>query len=95
MGERTIDLIDEGFDLAIRLAPPPDSSLIVRSLATWRHVLCCSPAYLEKYGHRSNCPNSQNAIGFAMYSIRMGTTGISSTERRAGDGAGLRQSGHQ
>jgi DNA-binding transcriptional LysR family regulator len=50
MGEREIDLIDEGFDLAIRLTPPPDSSLIVRSLATWRHVLCCSPAYLEKHG---------------------------------------------
>jgi DNA-binding transcriptional LysR family regulator len=50
MGERNIDLIDEGFDLAIRLALPSDSSLIVRSLATWRHVLCCSPAYLEKYG---------------------------------------------
>jgi DNA-binding transcriptional LysR family regulator len=50
MGERTIDLIDEGFDLAIRLTPPPDSSLVVRSLATWRHVLCCSPAYLEKHG---------------------------------------------
>jgi DNA-binding transcriptional LysR family regulator len=50
MGERTIDLIDEGFDVAIRLTPPPDSSLIVRGLATWRHVLCCSPAYLEKHG---------------------------------------------
>jgi len=53
MGEREIDMIDEGIDLAIRLTPPPDSSLIVRSLATWRHVLCCSPAYLEKHGpHR-------------------------------------------
>ena len=50
IGERTIDLIDEGFDVAVRLTPPPDSSLIVRSLATWRHVLCCSPAYLEKIG---------------------------------------------
>ncbi len=50
MGERTIDLIDEGIDLAVQLAPLPDSSLIIRSLATWRHVLCCSPAYLEKYG---------------------------------------------
>ena len=50
MGEREIDMIDEGFDLAIRLTLPPDSSLIVRSLATWRHVLCCSPAYLEKHG---------------------------------------------
>src|SRR5260370_23255016 len=47
MGERTVDMIDEGFDVAVRLTPPPDSSLIVRSLATWRHVLCCSPAYLE------------------------------------------------
>jgi DNA-binding transcriptional LysR family regulator len=50
MGERTKDLIDEGFDVAIRLTPPPDSSLIVRSLATWRHVLCCSPGYLEEHG---------------------------------------------
>jgi DNA-binding transcriptional LysR family regulator len=50
MGEREIDMVDEGIDLAIRLAPPPDSSLIVRRLATWRHVLCCSPAYLKKHG---------------------------------------------
>jgi DNA-binding transcriptional LysR family regulator len=50
MGERTIDIIDEGFDIAIRLTPPPDSSLIVRSLATWRHVLCCSHHYIEQHG---------------------------------------------
>jgi DNA-binding transcriptional LysR family regulator len=50
MGERAVDMIDEGFDVAIRLTPPPDSSLIVRSLATWRHVLCCSHAYLETHG---------------------------------------------
>src|SRR5436190_15110034 len=50
MGERAVDIIDEGYDVAVRLTPPPDSSLIVRSLATWRHVLCCSPAYIEKYG---------------------------------------------
>jgi DNA-binding transcriptional LysR family regulator len=49
MAEREIDIIDEGFDIAIRLTPPPDSSLIVRNLATWRHVLCCSHAYLEKF----------------------------------------------
>jgi DNA-binding transcriptional LysR family regulator len=50
IGERMVDMIDEGYDIAIRLTPPPDSSLIVRSLATWRHVLCCSPGYLEKHG---------------------------------------------
>src|SRR6516164_3389163 len=50
IGERDVDLIDEGFDVAVRMVPPPDSSLIVRTLATWRHVLCCSHAYLEKHG---------------------------------------------
>jgi len=44
------DLIGDGFDLALSMLPPPDSSLIVRNLATWGHVLCCSPGYLEKHG---------------------------------------------
>ena len=50
MGEADVDLIEEGYDVALRMTPPPDSSLIVRSLATWRHVLCCSHEYLEKHG---------------------------------------------
>ena len=48
-GRARIDLIDEGFDLAIRLSrrlTQPDRA----SLATWRHVLCCSHGYLEKHG---------------------------------------------
>jgi DNA-binding transcriptional LysR family regulator len=49
MGEQNIDMIEERIDVAIRLSPPPDSSLIARSLATWRHVLCCSHGYLEKH----------------------------------------------
>jgi DNA-binding transcriptional LysR family regulator len=39
IGGRMVDLVEEGFDLAIRPTPPPDSSLIVRRLATWRHAL--------------------------------------------------------
>jgi DNA-binding transcriptional LysR family regulator len=50
IGERNVDLIDENFDLAVRMVPSPDSSLIVRSLATWRHVLCCSHGYIDKHG---------------------------------------------
>jgi DNA-binding transcriptional LysR family regulator len=50
MGEADIDLIGEGVDVALRMTSPPDSSLIVRSLATWRHVLCCSHSYLETHG---------------------------------------------
>jgi DNA-binding transcriptional LysR family regulator len=50
MGEADVDLIEEGYDIALRMTAPPDSSLIVRSLATWRHVLCCSQSYIEKHG---------------------------------------------
>ena len=50
VGQVHVDLIGDGFDLALSMAPPPDSSLIVRNLATWGHVLCCSPGYLEKHG---------------------------------------------
>ncbi|MDA9501803.1 LysR family transcriptional regulator [Bradyrhizobium sp. CCBAU 11357] len=50
MGEAEVDLIEEGYDVALRMIQPPDSSLIVRSLATWRHVLCCSHDYIEKHG---------------------------------------------
>ncbi|MGO8909185.1 MAG: LysR family transcriptional regulator [Bradyrhizobium sp.] len=69
IGERTIDLIDEGFDVAVRLTPPPDSSLIVRSLATWRHVLCCSPAYLEKIGPLRQLAElaGQNCVRHVLY----------------------------
>ena len=50
IAEHVVDVIAEGFDLSIRLTPPPDSSLIVRSLATWRHVLCGWPGYLAQHG---------------------------------------------
>src|ERR1700759_450288 len=50
IGERNVDLIAANFDPAVRMVPSPDASLIVRSLATWRHVLCCSHGYIEKHG---------------------------------------------
>lgn len=49
IGERMIDMIEDGYDLAIRTVPPPDSTLVVRRLTPWRHILCCSPAYLESH----------------------------------------------
>jgi DNA-binding transcriptional LysR family regulator len=47
-GEAMVNLIEQGYDLAIRTAPAQDSSLIIRRLASWRHLLCCAPSYLEK-----------------------------------------------
>ncbi len=44
-----VDLIEEGFDLAIQLDDLQDSSLIARSLGTSQRVVCGSPAYFKKF----------------------------------------------
>jgi len=48
--DREVDLIQEGFDLAIRIANLPDSSLIARRLAPIQTLMCASPSYLEHMG---------------------------------------------
>jgi len=48
--DRKVDLIEEGFDLAIRIAKLEDSSLIAKRLMTARGVLCASPGYLQQHG---------------------------------------------
>ncbi len=48
--DRRVELIDEGFDLAIRIANLTDSSLIARRLTTVKLIHCASPGYLQKHG---------------------------------------------
>lgn len=47
---RTLDLLHEGMDMAIRLGRLQDSRLVASRLAPRRMYLCASPAYLERYG---------------------------------------------
>ena len=49
VGERMVDMIEDGYDLVMRTVPPPDSSLVARKLTPWRHMLVCSPAYFETH----------------------------------------------
>ena len=50
MDDRIVDLIEEGFDVAVRITRLADSSLIARRIATSRLVVCASPDYLAKHG---------------------------------------------
>ncbi len=50
MDDKVVDLVAEGFDVAIRAGNLPDSSLIIRKLAPLKSVLCASPEYLKQHG---------------------------------------------
>ncbi|WP_417564997.1 LysR family transcriptional regulator [Marinobacter sp.] len=50
LNDRKVDIVEEGFDIALRIGRLKSSSLIAKRLAPVRLVLCASPAYLEQYG---------------------------------------------
>lgn len=50
LDDRWINLVEEGFDLAIRIGELPDSSLVARRLGACRHVVCGAPGYFKQHG---------------------------------------------
>lgn len=50
LADRFVDIVDEGFDLAVRIGSLDDSSLIARRLAPMKVSVCASPAYLKVAG---------------------------------------------
>ena len=50
MNDRFVDLVEEGFDVAVRIGALTDSSLVARRLAPVRRAVCASPAYLAAHG---------------------------------------------
>lgn len=49
--DRVVDIVEEGFDLAIRISRAGTSDHAARKLATSRNILCASPEYLNAWGH--------------------------------------------
>ena len=50
MNDRFVDLVEEGFDVAVRIGDLSDSSLIAKKLCLIRLVVCASPDYLHRKG---------------------------------------------
>src|ERR1700688_1582855 len=50
LADRVVDLVEEGYDVAVRISSMTSSTLISRKLAATRLFLCASPAYLQQRG---------------------------------------------
>ncbi|OKY26405.1 LysR family transcriptional regulator [Thalassotalea sp. PP2-459] len=68
LSDTIIDLVEGGFDIAIRNSALKDSSLIARKLAPDNRILCASPNYLAKYGE----PKSPDELIFHQCITLMG-----------------------
>ena len=50
LDDRKVDVIEEGFDVSVRISELPDSSLVAKRIAPCRHAIVAAPSYLEQYG---------------------------------------------
>ncbi len=69
IGSRNVDLIEEGYDLAVRTVDSSESSLIARRLTPWRHFVACSPKYLKthKAPERPEDLTQHNCLRYTYY----------------------------
>jgi DNA-binding transcriptional LysR family regulator len=72
LNDRTVDLVDEGYDLVIRIGVPATSSLIMRRLAPARLILVGSPDYLRRNGmpRKPEDLKKHNCLGYSYWSLR-------------------------
>ena len=68
-GEGAVDLVEQGYDLAIRTFRPSESSLIVRNLSVWRHILCVAPHYFDTHPPINTLSDlaRHNCVRYAFY----------------------------
>ncbi|PRY97714.1 DNA-binding transcriptional LysR family regulator [Jezberella montanilacus] len=50
LSDRLVDVVDEGYDIAIRIAALTNSTMVSKKLTTTRIILCASPTYLKEHG---------------------------------------------
>ena len=50
LSDRVVDIVDEGFDLAIRIGSPGSQALIARRIGETQLICCASPGYLAQHG---------------------------------------------
>jgi len=67
LGDRSLDMVEEGIDCALRVGELADSSMIARRIGQFRSLTCASPAYLEKFGRPTSLDDlaAHRCVGYA------------------------------
>lgn len=76
--DRYVDIVEEGFDVAIRIGDLKDSSLKARRISNFELVICASPEYLAQRGHPQFPEDLENheCLEFASWSSTSGWQSI-------------------
>lgn len=72
---RMVDLVEDGYDLAVRFFAVGDSSLILRHIADFRLVVCASPDYLERHGRPAHPADLAQHNCIVFYDAAFGNDG--------------------
>jgi DNA-binding transcriptional LysR family regulator len=72
LSDRIVDLVEEGYDLAVRITNLPSSQLVSRQLASSRMVLCASPEYIARHGAPAHPDDltAHRVISYSYWSTR-------------------------
>ena len=91
LGDAMVDLIGEGFDMGLRIASLPDSSLIARRLCAMPRYTVAAPAYLKRYGRPTHPMHlaQHRCLGYAYLS----TAGVWNYTNAKGEQASVRPAG--
>jgi len=68
LNDRFVDLIEEGWDVAVRIGQLADSTLVARRIASCRTVVCTSPSYLKAHGTPRKVADlaAHNCLGYTL-----------------------------
>jgi DNA-binding transcriptional LysR family regulator len=69
LNDRNINLVEEGFDMAVRIGELQDSTLVAKRLGTVRSMTCASRAYLERHGEPTHPDELHQHIGLQYSNI--------------------------
>jgi LysR family transcriptional regulator for bpeEF and oprC len=72
LGDRPVDLVQEGVDCVIRVGTLEDSSLVARRIGVFQGITCASPAYLERYGEPTTLDELSRHVAVNYFASRSG-----------------------